>query len=718
MKLQQTPLLILLFIDFSVFGQVSAKHIRNFGPEVTRSGEVSLSVAVDQKGVPYFGTEKGVLIFEGGRWKIIPLTDESGVRALEYDTVRHRLWVGGAGTFGYLTCDSKSQYRYVSISDSIIQHHSFKQVWQILVEKGKVTFMTNEAHFEWSDTGIIWKDIKVSFIFSVDGTKYYSQKNGALSVEENGVLEDIWDQFRIREGVYFITAQDSINHLLFTPYNGVFRYNRHTKKVTPFSSPLSGFLKEHPFYDASRMNDSLIVMGTWSDGIVIANVQGQLIDRISTTNGIVSAGVSDVQLDTFGKLWAATDYGISVIDFKSAWPGKIGTSQKKLAYPLQVIVDDDSTIFLQCTKQVITLRQKPRKILFTLAAAGVDQPVSGEIEVKLVGVDKEWVPLDNLEKEYKLLGNGSYEFRIKLKAEPESAARANIVLQIREPWYQPMVNVWEYLIISLVFVALLIFAFTYRLRVSKRVLSRMVAEKTRAIERHEKELLEMNESLRQANEELDILLYRSSHDLISPVKSIKGLLNLIKLVPADQAMYLGMMEDRIARLEHILLELNSYVKNVKGEPTLVKVHFRELCEEVWRELEFMDAAVKLEMQMQVEDKLALECDRGRLKMIVTNLVGNSVKYADLKKEKPFISVEAIYEEDHFALRVSDNGQGIRPEHQTRLFEMFYRASEGSNGLGLGLFLVKKIVESLKGTITINSQYGEGTLVEVRLPHTK
>jgi len=65
--------------------------------------------------------------------------------------------------------------------------------------------------------------------------------------------------------------------------------------------------------------------------------------------------------------------------------------------------------------------------------------------------------------------------------------------------------------------------------------------------------------------------------------------------------------------------------------------------------------------------------------------------------------------------VEDNGQGIKLEHQPRLFEMFYRANESSKGTGLGLFLVKKVLASLKGEVTISSTYLEGTRVEIEVP---
>jgi signal transduction histidine kinase len=717
MGLRQSVFFVLLLSGFTAVGQLLPKHIRNYGPEITRSGEVASAVAVDDKGFPFFGTEKGVLTFEGDRWRMISIKNEGGVRSLEYDTIRHRLWVGGAATFGYIVCDANRQYRYISLSDSILKIHPFKQVWQILVERGKVTFMSNEAQFEWSESGIVWKDIKSSFIYLINGLKYYSKRKGTLSIEENGALVKIWDQPGIGEPIYYITAQDSVHDLLFTPYDGVFRYNRKQRTVSRFESPLNTYLMDHDFYNACRVNDSLVALGTWYDGVVIANVNGTIVERAGTTTGMISGGISALQLDPYGKLWVATDYGISQIDLKSAMPEKLALTRTPDLYTMQISINNDSTIFWGCVDQPIALDRKPHQLLFRLAAPGFDAK-SGKIQVRLEGLDKQWTPIDHFEKEYGQLGNGEFVFRAKWEGQPDSAATPGIPIIIDEPWYQPLIDFWKYIVLFLFFAAIIIFGITYRLRVSKKVLTRLVSEKTKAIEEHKVELVKMNENLRQVNEELDILLYRSSHDLISPVKSVRGLLNLIKISPADQATYIDLMEDRILRLESILTELNSYIKNIKTEPVLTHLYFKELCVDVWREMEFMETAVNLDMQLDIPDDLVFECDRGRMKVIMNNLVGNSIKYSDLSKEKPFVNVSAGYERDYFVIRVSDNGRGIRSEHLTRLFEMFYRASEGANGLGLGLYLVKKIIDSLKGTITIESELNQWTRVEVRLPMAK
>jgi len=717
MKLSQA-LLFILFLCFSTaISQVLPKYVRNYGPEVTRSGEVALAVTIDHRGLPFFGTEKGVLTFEGDRWRVISIKDESGVRSIEYDTLRHRLWVGGAGTFGYLACDANNQYRYISLSDSILKARPFKQVWQILIEPNAVTFMTNEAQFVWSESGISLKDIQSSFIYLVDGTKYYSKRDGAFSVEESGSLVKVWDQTGIREPVYYVTAQDSVNHLLFTAYDGVFRYNRKQKKVFPVNSPLNTFLKQHPFYNACRISYSLLAIGTWYDGVIIADVNGNIVERVGTTNGMTANGIYALQFDPFGKLWAATDYGLSLIDLKSSIPQKLKLSQAPDLYTVQVSINNDSTIFLNCIDQPILLKKKPQHLLFRLAAPGFDSK-SGKIHIRLAGVDNQWISIDHFEKEYIEPGNGEFEFQVKWENELDSAAKAGIKIIIAEPWYLALLEFWQYIVLILFFTIILIFVITYRLRVSKKILTQMVGEKTMALEEHKVELLKMNENLKQVNEELDILLYRSSHDLISPVKSVKGLLNLIKISPDEQGTYLDLMEDRIMRLENILLELNSYIKNIKTEPVLTHIYIKQLCQDVWHEVEFLETSVKLDLQLNIADDLVFECDRGRMKVILNNLVSNSIKYADLSKEKPFIAITAVYEDGHFVIRVSDNGRGIRSEHLARLFEMFYRATEGANGLGLGLYLVKKIVDSLKGTITIESEMRQWTKVEIRLPIPK
>ncbi|HNT48954.1 MAG TPA: HAMP domain-containing sensor histidine kinase, partial [Cyclobacteriaceae bacterium] len=71
--------------------------------------------------------------------------------------------------------------------------------------------------------------------------------------------------------------------------------------------------------------------------------------------------------------------------------------------------------------------------------------------------------------------------------------------------------------------------------------------------------------------------------------------------------------------------------------------------------------------------------------------------------------------DHVLLTIKDNGTGISPEHHTRIFDMFYRASESSEGSGLGLYIVKETLDKLKGNISVQSSAGNGAEFTVTLP---
>ena len=165
----------------------------------------------------------------------------------------------------------------------------------------------------------------------------------------------------------------------------------------------------------------------------------------------------------------------------------------------------------------------------------------------------------------------------------------------------------------------------------------------------------------------------------------------------------------------ILLEINSYVRNVKNDPVTTKFELEASVEEAWSSLEFIEGAEKIECTIDIAKGLTLDCDHERLKMVISNLLANSIKYHNKNRPDPFIRFIGKREDGIVRIVVEDNGQGIREEHLPRLIDMFYRANENSNATGPGLFLVKKNVLRMNGTIHIDSVYRKGTKVESTLP---
>jgi signal transduction histidine kinase len=704
---------------FSQIATIAKKHVKSYGPELSKGGEFIYEVASDDLGVLYFATDKGVVVYDGETWEVFSIKDTI-TPSLEYDSIRQRLWVGGYGNFGYLIKDSYKRYQYICLSDTVFKARPFKQVWQILPSANKVTFMSEDRHFVIHDDVVTEREMKNTYVYEVGGIEYFSELGSSkgLSILQGNELRKIWNQSPLKyESTFQIFALDKNNHLLFTPYDGVFIHHLPTNKVSRYTEKLNQLMLDNEFYHAYPLSDSILAIGTWKHGVVITDLKGNLVEQVTMNNGVLSNGVSDIIPDGFGKLWAATDYGISVIDIKATQPKlSIRGAKRPQTIITSLVINNDSTIYWPTSESPMIFERSPAYLQINMATPAISYMADHKYIVRLEGYDSGWHVSDNPNFEkYAKLPNGLYTFKAKSLVDGKELPEVFFSFRVNEPWYSSLADAIRYIGVSIVFVALLIFVLTYNLRVSRNELSKLVSEKTRAIESQQLKLIEMNKSLVDTNDELDTFLYRSSHDLVAPVKSIKGLLMLMKMPNENSQTYIPMMEDRINRLELILSEINIYVKNVKQAPIKSAFLLRNLIEEIWSEVEFIPEAKKINFEIYINEHVRVESDRDRWKMIISNLLVNAIKYHDATKQNQFIKVTTRKENGYLYLITEDNGQGIKKEFQERLFEMFYRATTNSEGTGLGLFLVKKVVDSMKGTIHIESEFTVGTKVIIKVP---
>ena len=714
-------LIILITITNFVNAQVTVKNIENYGPEIIRAGEGVFAVTSDADGVLYFACDKGVLIYDGQSWEIVKVNNELGTRSVQYDSIRNRVWVGGLGTFGYLQAKGYHQYQYMDISSNVFAKNSFKKVWQIFCEPEHVTFITYEGHFIATDSAIIRKDINDHLLFKLDGYQYLSKRGDGLStIQRKGDLPTIKNA---PGNIFRVLALDHDQHLIITYREGAFIHQLSTGRVFPYQAPLNELIKKYPVYDAFLLNENLLVIATWAHGVLITDVKGNLIDHITKNTGLISDYILDVELDYFGKLWIATDYGVSVVNLKKAWPS---LSLPPRPLPKTIIkyleIDHDSIIYIHKPNELLSITKRPNDIRVHFTTPGNLFTKTQQVQTYLEGYDTAWRVSPNQDHaEYLELPNGDYRFRVKSIIDSVETQEYDIRFIIHEPWYSNAFEVGGSIIVAVLISVIIALIITYRLEASRKRLARLVAEKTHEIETREHELEKMNKALVEINSELDTFLYRSSHDLISPVKSVQGLISLLKISKENEnldieADYLiGLMDSSIKRLENILLEISAYVKTSKREPIKSQFLLKDLINEVWAEVEFMEGASVIDFKLKVDEALQIESDRNRWKMVISNLVTNAIKYSDQKKEYQFIAISVKEEHDLINLAVEDNGQGIEKQYHCRLFEMFFRASDTSNGTGLGLFLVKKVVESLKGTITLESEFQVSTKVQIVIP---
>ena len=226
-----------------------------------------------------------------------------------------------------------------------------------------------------------------------------------------------------------------------------------------------------------------------------------------------------------------------------------------------------------------------------------------------------------------------------------------------------------------------------------------------------------NIHLEKTNAELDRFLYSTSHDLRSPLSSIKGLVNIARMETVDEKLqrYFSMMIDRVDKLDFFIKDIIDYSKNARTDVRTEPVDFNVLLQEVTDNLKYIEGAESIQFENNVALPHALNADKNRLSVVLNNLLANAIKYHDPYKEKQWIEVQVSNSNGTLKVRVSDNGMGIDPEHHHKIFDMFYRGTFHSKGSGLGLYIVKETIAKMKGTIGVESVPGKGSSFLITLP---
>lgn len=233
------------------------------------------------------------------------------------------------------------------------------------------------------------------------------------------------------------------------------------------------------------------------------------------------------------------------------------------------------------------------------------------------------------------------------------------------------------------------------------------------------QLLLSNKMLVKNNEELDRFVYSTSHDLRAPLASISGLIELTNKSSDlnETKMYLGLMQNRINSLESFIKDITDFSRNSRQRIIKEEINLRALVADVWESLRFSPDTAGITFSIEIPEKLIVETDKNRIRIILANLISNAVRYHDSRKENKFIKVGYKATAQSFSVTVEDNGQGIAPEYQKKIFEMFFRGNESSKGTGLGLYIVKETLQKLSGSVQLQSSPNAGSSFTIMIPNS-
>ena len=231
----------------------------------------------------------------------------------------------------------------------------------------------------------------------------------------------------------------------------------------------------------------------------------------------------------------------------------------------------------------------------------------------------------------------------------------------------------------------------------------------------ERKLVRQNKELKQANEELDRFVYSVSHDLSAPLKSILGLVNISKLdnaTPERQGL-LDMIENSVLKLEEFISEILDYSRNTRTKVMVERIQLKELCTEILENLKYTtNKNVEIEYELSEPE---IWQDKSRMKVIMNNLLSNAFIFQkNIAEHQPIIKVASKRQGSDLMILIEDNGIGIRPEQQDKIFQMFYRGNEQSKGSGLGLYIAREATLKIHGNLSVKSEYGKGSTFIVQV----
>ena len=353
---------------------------------------------------------------------------------------------------------------------------------------------------------------------------------------------------------------------------------------------------------------------------------------------------------------------------------------------------------------------------FAIDFAGIHygQPELNKHLFKLEGYDKTWhQPISAKTAYYYSLPPGGYTFRVKAANGDGVWAEKSLALLIHPPWWRTW---WAYTIYVTTFILVLVTFIRYRIRLQQ-----------------EKLLLERKDWEARQLKELDEMKTRFfsniTHEFRTPLSLIiPAAEQLMKeLSRSDHLKKLSVVRRQANQLLHLINQLLDLSKLENGSMTLVEqrgdisAFTTQLVDSFRPALE--EKGVVLEIDNQ-PNEFVWYFDADKWEKIVNNLLSNAYKFtpADGKIKVKFELIESGQESKSAILTVEDNGMGIQADKLPHIFDRFYQAdssrTRGFEGTGIGLALVKEMVELLKGTVMVKSVVGEGTKFIVTLPISK
>ncbi len=486
----------------------------------------------------------------------------------------------------------------------------------------------------------------------------------------------------------------------FLPKSGTFRRIEYSAPSEDVTSIL--FNQNDMWLSTSK---GIVKLAPGEDAVVFNRCDGLTSDHFLPNAGLIASN---------GRIYFGTAFG-----FNSFYPYQINVN--KVAPPVAITsleifnrhVEVGSKKLPESLSHIeqVTLSHDDNMFNISFAALSYVSPEKNLYCYKMEGFDKDWVTTNDHRITYTNLPYGTYTFRVKAANNDGvwSQGEAQLKIEVRPPFWWSLPAKIFYLLLVVFF----IYMYTQgRLKREKR--------------RHQRELGQLEEKKEQEMRDARLQFFTMiAHEIRTPVSLIIGPLESLKEEWKDVSRQLTGAEPMTQALEiidrnaqRLLLLVNQLLDFNKVQQRGMQVHFRlqnisKMMHAVAERFEptLTQKGARLEVDYPADDFAAV-IDNEAITKVISNLMTNASKYT-----RDFVRLSCKPMEDgcHFRIQVEDNGMGVSPDEQEKIFGAFYQARDNKPGTGIGLNIVKNLVDAHHGKVEVKSEVGKGATFIVTLP---
>ena len=232
----------------------------------------------------------------------------------------------------------------------------------------------------------------------------------------------------------------------------------------------------------------------------------------------------------------------------------------------------------------------------------------------------------------------------------------------------------------------------------------------------------LSTELQKSKDMLERFAYNCSHSIRSPIKSLAGIVILMKDYPdarlRNEESYVPFIRTCVGKMEDVLVQFEELRENAITPFRWRSVNIRGFFKTITKAHRAGLEAYKISVSFHINQKGSFYSDKKRLQMIFTRLISNAISFADLTRKQREINIFTTASSSGCHIRIHDNGIGIPPSEQSRIFDLFYRGSVQSTGTGMGLFIASEVARSLGGALAVEPNEKVGSSFSVWIPNMR